>query len=531
MVVGRRAPADIIVDDASLSRLHAKFVWEDDGVWLEDLGSTNGSTANDKKVSKALLVPGDTVKLGAVPVRVHALHAPAPAEPILQNDEFEDRLRARVEAQPAQPVVLALAMDGQRQPIDAWVAALRTALLGEEDLGFYTAGGLAIAGVDRADLEARLAIAVRRDDLRIGLASYPADADSVDELFARVHRLLDLTTAGEPLLTPQHYPHEQSATHVVASASMRGVYAQVDRVAATRAPVLLVGETGVGKELVAREIHERSDRRGGPMKALNCGAIPSTLQESLLFGHERGAFTGADKRMPGIFEQAEGGTVFLDEIGELPAETQAALLRTLETGRVVRLGSTEEIVVDVRIISATHRDLEGMTQEGRFRQDLLYRLNTVMIGVPPLRERAEEIRPLVALFLRKAASSGGRGTRFSERALAAFEKYRWPGNVRELRNVVDRAVIMALRDEIDIGELPAPIVHGPGPADSVRQPTGQGTLRDQLKAFESQLILDALAQCGNNKTRAAEYLGIPVRTLSHKIQALGLKAKLATSKG
>ncbi|MEL7372792.1 MAG: sigma-54 factor interaction domain-containing protein, partial [Myxococcota bacterium] len=232
-----------------------------------------------------------------------------------------------------------------------------------------------------------------------------------------------LASPGAPPLTPQHYPHDSGASQVVASDNMREVYAQVGRVAGTRAPVLLIGETGVGKELVARALHQQSDRRAGPMKALNCGAIPGTLQESVLFGHERGAFTGADKRMPGIFEQADGGTVFLDEIGELPADTQAALLRTLETGRVLRLGSTQEIDVDVRIVSATHRDLAAMVGEGKFRQDLLYRLNTVVLSVPPLRARTADVRPLVDLFLKNTAGAGGKGRYFSERALVLLERY------------------------------------------------------------------------------------------------------------
>ena len=570
LVVGRRAPADIVIDDGSLSRQHARFVWEEDGVWVEDLGSTNGSKVSDKPVTRALLVPGDAVTLGAVPVRIHALHAPAPAEPIQPSEAFEEGLRARIERSGAEPLVVALVADGTRRPMDVWVPTLRASLLGEESLGFYASGGLVIAGANREDLEGRLALAARRDDLRIGVAEYPAEAESADELLARVHRLVDLASPSEPLRTAQHYPLDDSATQVVASASMREVYAQVGRVASTRAPVLLVGETGVGKELVARAIHERSERRSGPMKALNCGAIPSTLQESVLFGHERGAFTGADKQMPGLFEQAEGGTVFLDEVGELPPETQAALLRTLETGRVLRVGATTEVAVDVRVLSATHRDLDDMVVQGSFRRDLLYRLNTVVISVPPLRERPEEVRPLVDLFLRKAADTGGKGRHFSERALVALERYGWPGNVRELRNVVDRAVIMALRAQIDLADLPQVVASGAsrsgqsrefsGPIDrdgASRGPNqggasrpaapgegvgaGQrhpslgtspadaasgGDLRAQLRDFESRLILEALAHCDYNKTRTAEHLGIPVRTLAHKIQSLGLKGRL-----
>ncbi|MEM7678677.1 MAG: sigma 54-interacting transcriptional regulator, partial [Myxococcota bacterium] len=326
LTVGRRPPADVVVDDTSLSRQHARFTWEEDGVWLEDLDSTNGSMVNQKRVTRALLVPGDTASLGAVPVRIHALHTPPSTEPIQTSDAFEEGLRTRIDERPGESLVVALIADSAGRPLDTWAPSLRAALLGNEALGFYASGGLAVAGVNRDDLEGRLAIAVRRDELRVGLAEYPADAESADELLVRVHRLVQLASAGEPLLTARHYPHDRSASQVVASDNMRTVYAQVDRVASTRAPVLLVGETGVGKELVARAIHQQSDRRTGPMKALNCGAIPGTLQESVLFGHERGAFTGADKRMPGIFEQADGGTVFLDEIGELPADTQAALL-------------------------------------------------------------------------------------------------------------------------------------------------------------------------------------------------------------
>jgi transcriptional regulator with PAS, ATPase and Fis domain len=301
---------------------------------------------------------------------------------------------------------------------------------------------------------------------------------------------------------------------------------------------LLHGETGTGKEVVARAIHEQSERRARPMICVNCGAIPLQLLESTLFGHERGAFTGASQQQKGVFEAADQGTVFLDEIGELPAVAQAALLRVLETKRVVRVGSTREVEVDVRVIAATHRDLEAMCETSAFRLDLLYRLNAMTLVIPPLRERPEEIVPLVECFLEQANRDHGRHVRgIDPGALSLLERYPWPGNVRELRNAIERAVVIAEGDMIAPQDLPERVraatrlgALAPPAVDeredgraSPGQQGAEGDLRASLLRYEADLIVGALRDAGWNQTEAARRLGVPLRTLVHKLKALGIR--------
>jgi two-component system response regulator AtoC len=314
---------------------------------------------------------------------------------------------------------------------------------------------------------------------------------------------------------------------VIKNAAMKQVMATVKRLAQSTIGVLLHGETGTGKEVIARAIHEGGPRKKQPLRCINCAAIPGTLIESVLFGHEQGAFTSADKSARGIFEQASGGTVLLDEIGELAASAQAALLRVLETKQVTRVGGDKELDVDVRVIAATHRDLEAMVEAGRFRQDLLFRLNTMTLRIPPLRERVDEIRPLAESFLKEARRQAGTDVRsIDPQALAALERYPWPGNVRELRNVIDRAVVLAEGKAITLADLTERVRGGhraaaPEPAAE----DAAGDYRDHVRRFEIELILKALHKHDGNQTEAARALNLPLRTLVHKIQTYGIKKK------
>jgi transcriptional regulator with PAS, ATPase and Fis domain len=262
------------------------------------------------------------------------------------------------------------------------------------------------------------------------------------------------------------------------------------------------------------------------MQVINCAAIPSQLLESVLFGHERGAFTGADRRSRGLFEEADGGTVFLDEVAELSAAAQAALLRVLETRQLTRVGSHELVAVDIRVVAATHRDLEAMCTAGTFREDLLYRLNTMTIQIPPLRERPEEIAALVRLFLEQANRANDRQVKeIDPDALDLLRAYRWPGNVRELRNVIERAVVIAPAEVVSPADLPPRLrmpSGGPGTAEAVEDE--EGNLRERVKDYEAKLIREALAQAGGNQTEASRALGIPRRTLVRKIRDYGLKS-------
>ncbi|MCK4272031.1 sigma 54-interacting transcriptional regulator, partial [bacterium] len=296
------------------------------------------------------------------------------------------------------------------------------------------------------------------------------------------------------------------------SSRMRQVMSLVDKVAPSNVTVLIRGESGTGKELVAEAIHRQSPRSAGPLVVVNCAALTETLLESELFGHERGAFTGAIKKKLGRFEMAQGGSIFLDEVGDVSPALQAKLLRMLQEKTFVRVGGTETITVDVRLIAATNRNLEKAIAEGRFREDLYYRLSVFPITVPPLRERSEDIPPLVEHFLR----ARGRGLDdMDKNALDQLVVYHWPGNVRELENVIERAVILAGEERIGLSHLPF-LPSAQTPASS----TG-GDLN--LEQLERESILLALQQTGGNKSEAARLLGVTRRALYSRMERLGLR--------
>ena len=304
---------------------------------------------------------------------------------------------------------------------------------------------------------------------------------------------------------------------VASSEALRKVLRQVDKVAASDSTVLLLGETGTGKELIARAIHKRSRRAERAFIGVNCAAIPPSLIASELFGHERGAFTGATQRRMGRFESANGGTIFLDEVGDLPAEIQIALLRVLQEREIERVGSSRPIPVDVRVVAATNRDLNTLVVEGKFRQDLLYRLNVVPVQIPPLRERVTDIPLLVEYFIDRFAKRVGKKFRtIDKKFLRAFEAYGWPGNVRELQNVIERAVILSDDDTLAVDETW--LKWEPG-----QKPVRARALDIALGTHEKEMIEAALAECQgriSGPAGAAVKLGLPARTLDSKIKRL-----------
>jgi DNA-binding NtrC family response regulator len=315
---------------------------------------------------------------------------------------------------------------------------------------------------------------------------------------------------------------------VGSSVPMERLARAIEKVAATPATVLIQGETGTGKELVAEALHQLSARARAPLIKINCGALPETLVESELFGHERGAFTGAERERPGRFELADGGTLFLDEIGELPLAIQPKLLRVVEDGRIERVGATATRTVDVRLVAATHRDLAGEARAGRFREDLRYRLDVIRLDVPPLRERLADVPALVDCFLDKHARRLGRPRPSIEpEALAALAARPWPGNVRELENAVERAMLLADSERLGVDDFTAAGTgtHAEAPAEP---PVGTetGSIKDAARAAaaraERRMILAALAATGHNVTRAAERLGLSRRGLQLKLKELGL---------
>ena len=295
---------------------------------------------------------------------------------------------------------------------------------------------------------------------------------------------------------------------------MLRVIEQARKVAHTNASVLIQGESGTGKELIARLIHVDSMRVDGPMVAVNCAGLTESIIESELFGHVKGAFTGAVRSKKGKFELADGGTLFLDEIGEIPLPVQVKLLRVLQEREVERVGGEGPIPIDVRLVSATHRDIDAMVKEGTFREDLYYRIKVIVLRLPALRERPEDIPELVEHFRVLANERNRRSVEsFTDAALRKLMSHSWPGNVRELENVVEQAVVLARGKTIDVGNLPEEITGDEGPQDVLRIPVGTS-----LAETEKDLILETLKKTGGNKTQAAKLLGIGVRTLYRKLE-------------
>ena len=318
------------------------------------------------------------------------------------------------------------------------------------------------------------------------------------------------------VLRRQLRDHGKFGSMIGSSAQVRKVYQVVEKASPTSASVLIWGESGTGKELVAQTIHQLSPRAQMPFVPINCAAIPETLLESEIFGHEKGAFTGASDRREGCFELADRGTLFLDEIAEMTPATQVKLLRVLQEQAFERLGGVRTIKVDVRVVAATHRDLEAMVKDGQFRDDLYYRLDVVSVTIPPLRDRKEDIPLLVDQFLRSLAGEG-KGKQVSREAMDLLRKHDYPGNVRELENLIHRAVVLARGSVIGTGDLPLHL----GPLAS-EEADESAAFTEKVGAFERGLIRDALAQAGGVQTRAARALGMSERHLRYKLQKYGL---------
>ncbi len=304
------------------------------------------------------------------------------------------------------------------------------------------------------------------------------------------------------------------------TAGMLEVYKQIARAADSAVPVLVTGESGTGKELVARAIHANSPRGSRPFVAINCGAIPDTLLESELFGHTRGSFTGAVNDTKGLFEQAHGGTIFLDEVGEMPPALQVKLLRTLEDGEVRPVGAARSARIDARVIAATNADLEQAITDQKFRQDLYYRLGVIVIRMPPLRDRPADIPLLVERFLQNANDRAGRRVELAEDALAALAAHDWPGNVRELENTVERLVLFSRGSRLELADLPAALRHGRATLE-----TRLFTDLPSLDELERRYLVHVLDAVGGNRTRAAEVMGIDRRTFYRMAERFGVDLK------
>jgi two-component system response regulator PilR (NtrC family) len=369
--------------------------------------------------------------------------------------------------------------------------------------------------------------------MRLGAYDYIQKPFRNHEILALLEKALEKRDViGENRILRETVRGKEHAAKVVGrSPAMVQILDLVRRVASAKASVLITGESGTGKEVIARTLHEEAERHDRPFVVVNCGAIPETLMESELFGHEKGAFTGASAKKDGLFKAADGGTLFLDEIGELPAALQVKLLRALQERLIRPVGAQREIEIDVRVLAATNRDLEADVQKGTFRQDLFYRLNVIRIHVPPLRDRPEDVPLLAEHFLRKHAALSGKRLSFAPEALRWILGQPFPGNVRELENVVERAVTLTLGPRIVLEDLP-----GPSRA-SVPTPPAEVAITDGfdidawLGEQEKRLLLRALDRTGGNQTAAAKVLGTTFRSLRYRLRKFGLLDSEGTGGG
>jgi len=523
-VIGRTAPADLVIEDTSLSREHARFVHAKDGsLHVEDLGSTNGTLVRGNKITRAALSHGVDVRVGEVVVVVHHVTG-GERDEIESYDEFlshvdEELVRARTFGRS-----LGLFVVGSTpgRSLAASFPQVRALARSVDRFGFYspTTRLWLLPELPEPELEA-FGIRIRSLGLQGGYALGPRDGASSAELLEQALQAYrgQVRAATAPAPSDGFVPSVSPKMHALKS--------QLDRVAPSGLSVLLHGETGVGKDVFARMLHQQSGRTG-EFRAINCGAIAPSLLESTLFGHEKGAFTGALKAHKGIFEQAQGGTVFLDEIAELPAEAQVALLRVLENRTVQRVGTENEISIDVRIVAATHQPLDAMVEAGTFRRDLLFRLDGFSATVPPLRDRPEDIPALTMAFIREANQRHGRRVLgVSPLAEEMLRSYSFPGNVRELKNSIDRAVVLSETDTLEVASFPDRMRDAEPPKAQPASPAQDSSvqvsdLRARLKIYERGLLRDALRQAGGSRAKAAEHLQIPLRTLFNKLKDLGI---------
>jgi DNA-binding NtrC family response regulator/pSer/pThr/pTyr-binding forkhead associated (FHA) protein len=526
---GRTRAATVSVKDDDVSRLHARIRRSGEAIEVEDLGSRNGTWVNGERIEaqrRRRLAAGDELKIGSIQVVVGRASGLRRARPVADADAGEARLAAEVDraVRYRRPVTFALvrlsggavdaaldAIAGILRPMDLiadYAGDDHLVILPELD---QPTGAAALASIGSAAQQAGASV-------KTGSAVAPDDGTSAETIIA----ILRARLHGQkpPSAGAGAAAVADAAGPIVLDPVMHRVYKLVAKIAESSMTVLILGETGVGKELVAEAIHRGSSRRDGPLIKLNCAALPETLLESELFGHERGSFTGADRRKQGFFEAADGGTLFLDEVGEMPPSLQAKLLRVLEGKVITRVGGTAEVSVDVRVVCATHRDLQSDVRSGRFRQDLLFRIGGFTVAVPPLRDRRSEIVPLAEHFARTAAADQRRTPpSISPEARDALLAYRWPGNVRELENAIERALVLC-EDAITLADLP----------DRLRDAAPRGgaaaavsNISGQLEELERGAIVAALEANGDNQTRAARALGLSRRALIYKMEKYGLK--------
>ena len=535
VVIGRAPDVDLRLSHASVSRRHAALRVQEGCVRVVDLGSHNGVEVNGETVPQSrILSSGDVVAVGDVVLVVRTASRPAQGIQILLEFDWRRRLEEEVERALRFGRALAvLAFDGANT--SALGAALRRIdVVGRGDDGLLL---VLLPETERADAVelARTVIAAHPVDVavRAGVAACPADACEVDAIVAAARtctRSADDRSVADPADAGTRIELGDRSV-LVADPAMSRQFALLRRLATATLPILITGETGVGKENAAFAVHYWSPRRDEPFLTVNCAAIgPESLIESELFGHERGSFTGATAPKAGLFETASGGTVFLDEVGELSLSVQAKLLRVLEAQRVSRLGEARERVVDVRIVAATNRHLEAEVAAGRFRQDLFFRLGGATVILPPLRDRPGEIPLLARELLAQACARAGRpAMEITPAAMRVLLTHTWPGNVRELRNTMEYVAAAAPDAHVEPSDLPetlggaqrttAPSLPAVPPATAeLRPPATFVPIADELQQLERRRMAEALVAANGVKSRAAQLIDMPIRTFTLKVK-------------
>ena len=519
ILFGRSPEATVRLEDGKASREHARVLHRGGELKLVDLGGRNGTLLNDEVVrgQTRVLRSGDRVRIGAAEILVAESAGVSSRSGGARLEAALAQLLAGSGSSAGRAALLRLAVGPEQ--LGKLSAALADPVLLEIQRDGDYACLLADAGAGPAVLAA---VHKLLPAARVALVHAPEDGAQAETLWRR---------AGELLVGRAGAPGAEAGARVAAAApaappgvvvgdpAMVRVFELVRKVAATPTTVLILGETGVGKEVIAEQLHRQSPRATGPFVRLNCGSLPESLLESELFGHEKGAFTGADRRKLGYVEAAAGGTLFLYEIGELTASMQTRLLRVLESHRFMRVGGREEIACDVRVVAATNRELEAEARAGRFREDLYFRLSAFVLKIPPLRERPAEVELLAELFSRQfARRMNVPAPTLGADALALLRRHAWPGNVRELRNAMEYAAVLAERGVLDAACLPDSVRAS---ADAPAPPAGQ--MRRQIADLEQKSIQDALDAENGNQTRAARRLGISRRALLYKLEKYGIR--------
>ncbi len=537
VTIGRSKSVEIYVDDHSVSRNHA-ILSLGPRITLRDVGSSNGTRVGGVKLdpdARHELKVGDSFTVGSVTILIQPVMKAVEPRRFWSADDLMVRLDeecARAKRLEGRFSFACLRVD--RDAMELGVRqSLAGALRSSDVIGQTGASEYGIIWTDSTteqarDLLARITteLASHRVQARWGIVEFPRHAETAERLLAAAH--LAMTDVDQSDLPRGSGP-------VLVDPAMLEILSFVKMLAAGDLGVLILGETGVGKEVIAEQVHRLSKRASGPFLRLNCGALSETLLESELFGHEKGAFTSAEKSKPGLIETAAGGTVFLDEVGELPISLQVKLLRVIEDKQAIRVGGVKSRPLDVRFVAATNRDLEQQAARGLFRQDLYYRLAGATVTIPPLRDRPADIEPLVRRFLANAARQlGTRPPEVAADALSQLRAHRWPGNVRELRNVIERAALICGGGPITVAHLPTPMRRSGDDRSGTEPPPVDGGKRAPTRAVagtrapssepgdpDDAAIVAALAACGGNQSRAAKQLGLSRGQLIRRLERIG----------